>query len=138
MPQIHLLDLRPVAAYNADKQELVGIFRTHKTIARYFLKDTYKNYSGISTALRKKTRLISKLGFKLALRYANAAQLEILGDEEFVILGDYSQPDKSILNGFHETRRSLHKECEYKRSILLKEKRRKNGNNNITRPKEVE
>ncbi len=109
-------DSRPVALYNAEKQELVAIFSTTVRAGKYvFPVEVLNKSTRISNALGRKTTILQNgLGFRVALRYASEAQRELLGGNEFWVKDGYPAPDEDSMRGFH-TSRADHKENFKKR-----------------------
>jgi hypothetical protein len=111
---IKIINDTPIALYNSEKLELVGIFKTKTIIGKYLYEGIYEGVksqtksSRVHVAISKKYQLRNtRFEFPVALRYANKKQIEILGDQDAVIFKDYPP---LILKGFHSTRYSLHKE----------------------------
>jgi len=89
---------RPVALYNTEKKELIAIFKYKIHVARYIFKkyDCYKAQRIESTM--RCLGCISKgtiFDFKVTLRYANDKQIEMLGDNNYIILQGYPSPIKT-------------------------------------------
>jgi hypothetical protein len=117
----------PIVAYNADKQELIGIFFNGVYVRRYFYQNnpTLKLTKDISSFVMRKGKLKdTSFDFFVALRFANKEQIEMLGDKDYVILNSYPIPISSTMKGFEDTAASLTKYLNYKRSIKFTELKR--------------
>ena len=117
----HICGYRPIAIYNAKKKELIGIFRYKVSVARYI----YKNYNCdknhyIEYCLKRNGRIIKDLvfDFKVALRYANELQIDMLGNREYIILNGYYSPTETRMEGFNYSTSN----------ITLTNKTKNNGN----------
>jgi hypothetical protein len=85
---------RPVALYNADKKELIGVFSSAK-VADMYLYVTAKGGRGgvVSSYLAQKKRIKNSIfGFPVAVRYANEAQLIVLSGQDSVVMDGYPMP----------------------------------------------
>lgn len=117
----------PIVAYNANKQELIGIFFDGSYVRRYFYQHdpNLRINKNISSFVMRNGKLKdTSFDFYVALRYANKEQIEILGDKDYVILNDYPIPISSTMKGFEDTAASLTKHLNYKRSIKFTELKR--------------
>ena len=117
----------PIAAYNADKQELIGIFFNGGYVRRYFYQHnpTLKLTKDIPSFVTRKVKLKdTSFNFFVALRFANKEQIEMLGSKDYVILNGYPIPISSTMKGFEDTAASLTKHLNYKRSIKFTELKR--------------
>ena len=87
----------PVAIYNADKKELIGIFKERNILRRYL-------YNAFITREKSESRLrglilkgakskLTKFEFNVVARYASVKQIEILQENDFVIFNEYPQPE---------------------------------------------
>jgi hypothetical protein len=118
----------PIVAYNADKQELIGIFFNGSYVRRYFYQNNpnLKASKNISSFVMRKVKLKdTSFDFKVALRYANKEQIEMLASKDYVIFNDYPILAPSTMKGFEDTAQSLRKYADYKQSIYHAEKKRK-------------
>lgn len=104
MAHTHICGYRPIAIYNAKKKELIGIFRYKVSVARYI----YKNYNCdknhyVEYCLKRNGRIIKDLvfDFKVALRYANELQIDMLGNRDYIILNGYYSPTETRMEGFN-------------------------------------
>lgn len=121
-------DIRPIAAYNADKQELIGIFDCVPTTRKYLYKHdvNLRIKKNILNKLNFKTKLKDTfLGFPIAIRYANESQIEILGGKSYIILNDYPTPPPHLMKCFNDTAASLKKEADFRTKIYYTELKRK-------------
>jgi hypothetical protein len=126
--KIYIRNDTPIVAYNADKQELIGIFFNGSYVRRYFYQNNpnLKASKNISSFVMRKGKLKdTSFDFKVALRYANKEQIEMLGSKDYVIFNDYPILAPSTMKGFEDTAQSLRKYADYKQSIYHAEKKRK-------------
>jgi hypothetical protein len=126
--KLYIRNDTPIVAYNADKQELIGIFFDGSFVRRYFYQNdpNLKSSKNISSFVMRKGKLKDTLfDFFVALRYANNEQIEMLGDKDYVILNGYPIPSSSTMKCFKDNAESLRKYADYKRSIYQIEKKRK-------------
>jgi hypothetical protein len=116
---------REVAIYNADRQELIGIFRTPSLVARYIFNEFAKGkVNRVTNALSRKTKIMdTKFDFYIACRYASAEQLQLL-DGDYTILNGYDQPLKSSMKGFTDTAGTLKKQANINYERYKEEKKR--------------
>jgi len=83
----------PCALYNADKKELVGLFKSRGYAAKYIFG--YRNQTFIQIVVKcvaKKLNLNpirTKLSYKVALRNLNREQKELLGSKSYHMLNGY-------------------------------------------------
>lgn len=93
---------RAITVYNADKQEVVGIFSTPTLVMKYlWAKQKTKKPSYLFHYLHKKTQVKKTIfDFKVVVRYANQEQIEKLGEEDYIILNNYYEPPKVSMGGF--------------------------------------
>lgn len=108
-----------VVLYNAEKQEIVGIFKTQGLTARYIFPLIGSTRTRrICDTLKLKTRICnSDLGFKVALRFAKNEQLEILGDKDYVILNGYKEPNKIFMAGYNDSAMNMNRKSSLKNSF---------------------
>lgn len=101
---------KPITVYNADKQEVVGIFTTLTLVCKYFRPDQpQKAYSNFFDALKRKNHIRkSRFDFKLALRHATQQQIIELGERPVVILNGYPEIEFNKLKGYDSTRSDLY------------------------------
>lgn len=120
-------DVRPIAAYNCDKQELIGVFESIPSARRYLYKHdvNLKLKKSLVNKIQFKSKLKDTfLGFPVAIRYANEAQITILNGKEYIILNGYPIPAAYSMKCFVDTAASLKKYIDYKRSIRFTEIKR--------------
>lgn len=100
-----------IKVYNADKQELVGIFRTPSLVARYIYKDYSAHRAGnINGALSNKSRIKnSDMGFVVAVR--RGLDFKLPDEKDFLIFNGYPEPVLSKMKGFTTSRHELWKEA---------------------------
>ena len=116
--------IAPIAIYNSDKKELIAVFRNMSVLIRYL-----SNKAGIPEYTEQRVRDSIKrrgsvnpsttvLNLKLAFRFANTAQLEMLGDAPYILCVDYiPQVPNNFLKGFKETATSFRKMVNDKQGI---------------------
>jgi len=97
---------KPVAIYNCEKKELVGVFSEVIYLAKYLDPlETRKAYQRVYEALKLKNRIYkSKLDFPVVVRYATDEQIELLLDRAAVIVNDYPVFEFNKAIGFHSTK----------------------------------
>lgn len=82
-----------IALYNAEKQELIGIFSTNVLAARYlfpFGKQTQRGGGYITVALKRRGAVLSTdICKRVAVRPANEKQKEMLAGNDYVIINGY-------------------------------------------------
>ncbi len=98
----NLHDNTPVAAYNADKQELIGVFASTSLVSKYLypvgVGNKGRSNQKIHSALRTKKRLSDTvLPNDVALRFANEAQKQMMNGEDYVIFKGYPVPLKRTM-----------------------------------------
>jgi len=84
-----------VAIYNADKKELVGVFKTMKICSKYIFEGVERNYhqAKLHDHVREKFYIQNtRFDFTVAIRVANAKQLERLKDDPLFIERNYPKP----------------------------------------------
>lgn len=103
-------DNRPIALYNCDKKELIGLFSELIILAKYLRPtDPNKSYSNLFYSLKHNGAIKKTVfDFSVTVRYANEDQRKILGDERCVIMGDYPKVGANILEGYHSSRVELY------------------------------
>ena len=102
---INKLENRVTAIYNADKQELIGIFST-MAIASKYLFGFKKSGKFLTDRVKLKIKIKnSLLGCNIAIRYANEKQKEIIGNKLYIILNkDYPEMKSNLLKGSTDLR----------------------------------
>jgi arylamine N-acetyltransferase len=118
----------PIVLYNADKQEMIGIFLTSATAMRYIYEmNKCGNTSNICSALKYKTKIRnSRFDFPIAVRYANDEHKITLDNKNYKIMYDYPLPRDTKINGYDSSRSILQKqfnERNQRRWIEQKNKR---------------
>lgn len=88
----------PIAVYNCEKKEVIGLFDNSVLAARYLYNDTYRSIR-IRTALLYKSRTKTKYG-RIAVRACNEEQRKVLGSSGFIILNGYPDPISGQMKGF--------------------------------------
>jgi hypothetical protein len=86
----------PCAIYNAEKKELIGLFKSRILAAKYLGVKTQMIYNSI--AYNNGIRASSNpLNVRLAARNVNPAQRELLGDKVYLMFNNYPEPsDKNF------------------------------------------
>lgn len=87
-------NIKPIALYNADKKELIGVFARCNYVVKY-LFETYNDQDQrkVYKALERKQKLEgTDFLFPVAIRYANSIQSEMLAGNDCKICGDYPVP----------------------------------------------
>ena len=109
----HIANEKPVAVYNADTRALVGVFKHQWIVAKYLFGEHNNEVkrSQVSQALGRKHRICSsKYPARIALRFANATQTDLLNGEDYFIKDDsLLKFDSHLLNVYHSTRSELYK-----------------------------
>lgn len=96
---------KPITLYNADKKEVIGVFATPSLAGRYVSPDAVclrKSGANMGNAARRNGRMPpskTRFPFPVAVRYANAEQVESLGNEAFIIAIGYPLPLKKRMEG---------------------------------------
>ena len=89
---------RPIALYNCDKRECIGLFSRLVFASKYLYKDSTK--TNVSTSLKSKGRMLNTIfDFPVTARFCNAEQATLLGDEKFLILNGYYEPEYYQMKG---------------------------------------
>lgn len=99
---VPFIDNRPIALYNTDKQELIGIFAKLIYICKYVRREnTQRSYTMLHDSLEHK-RVTRKtiFDFGITMRFANTEQIAELGDKKVVIRKGYPIADKYLLQGW--------------------------------------
>ena len=88
----------PCALYNAEKKELIGLFKSRILAAKYLGGKVTKNMIYHSIANNDGIRASSNpLNVRLAARNVNPAQRELLGDKPYLMFNNYPEPsDKNF------------------------------------------
>ena len=82
----------PCAIYNAEKKELIGLFKSRTLAAKYLGGKVSK--SMISTSISNKDGIRASsnpLNVRLAARNVNPAQRELLGDKPYLMFNNYPE-----------------------------------------------
>lgn len=100
---------KPIAIYNCNEKECIGIFKQPSLVARYLFTAGRKEVivAKVTYALRRKTRISDVLSFPVAIRYCNELQLKQLGNKEYIILSKYKEPSTQKMKGFTSTRKTF-------------------------------
>lgn len=99
---------KPIAIYNCDKKELVGVFSELMYLAKYlYPTDTRKSYQRVYMSLKMKTRIYkTMLSFPVSVRFASDEQVALLTDQAAVIVNNYPPFEFNKALGFNSTRES--------------------------------
>lgn len=89
--EINLLLDDPVALYNVDKKELIGVFINVRAASKYIHDHDYciKEKTLRLSMLRKAKFESKKLGCTVTLRIANTKQKEFISKEPYIIFPGY-------------------------------------------------
>lgn len=100
---------RPIAIYNCDKKELIGLFSNVGLVAKYLNPIDNRSTEACiwAAVLRNGSMRKSKFKFKIAVRFANETQRAELSNQDVIIKKGYPEFNKNSLIGFHENRISL-------------------------------
>ena len=115
---------RPIAIYNCEKKELIGLFSKCSLVGRYLFEPNIANRTmKVIDRLRRKSSVkkCSLFTFPVAVRYCNESQAHLLGESDYVILSSYPEPVFSQIKGFDSTRESYYKEFIIKNDRRLLE-----------------
>lgn len=119
---------QPISVYDVTNKKVIGIFLTATLARKYvFADDHYMKSRKSKTryAITMKKRIDdSTLGFPVAMRIANGEQRLILGDNAWIVFDPYTQPRDTYMRGFDDTKESLQKDTDEKRSIYMIERNR--------------
>lgn len=88
----------PIAVYNCDKKNVIGLFNSFTLAARYLFNDPIKARN-LNSGLRLKCRVTTPIA-KVAVRACNEEQRKELGDNDFIILNDYPMPVCGQMKGY--------------------------------------
>jgi len=90
----NLYSEEPISLYNTDKKELIGIFTSFRSVAKYMFDHGYCHKEGaLRLSLNRKAKILcDKLKCTITLRYANATQKEQLEGKLYYIADDYPKP----------------------------------------------
>lgn len=101
-----------ITAYNTEEKEVIGIFSTSAMAARYLLKEAtnHKNCLIYNAAKRKGCLLKTVFNFRVAIRFSNEKQIEMMNGEEYLIINGYPEPHHTKMKGYDSTRNMLAKE----------------------------
>ncbi len=86
----------PCAIYNAEKKELIGLFKSRTLAAKYLGVKKQMVYNSIANndGIRASS---NPLNVRLAARNVNPAQRELLGDKVYLMFNNYPEPsDKNF------------------------------------------
>lgn len=106
-----------ISIYNAEKQELIGVFDSYLLAAFFIYGKEYKAYKTMiaimhNSVRRKCTIIRNNIGFRCAARKSTKQQIELLtNDARFIIL-DKTLEHRitfNLLMGFTSTRETLYK-----------------------------
>src|SRR5438045_3920139 len=98
-----IIDDLPIALYNSDKKELVGVFATKSLVGKYIypLMDGEKRAGYIKYYAKSKTKIRNaSLGFNAVLRTASSSQIQELAGCEYKIYNGYIERHTAAMAGF--------------------------------------
>jgi hypothetical protein len=113
-----LKDTTPLALYDVKFKRLVGVFLSNNILYRYLyptsiypatVNESKLCKSKMIKAWKNKTRLEHE-EMIYAIRTPNEEQLQILGDNVYVIVNGYKEPNFNDMKGFNSTNLSLKKD----------------------------
>lgn len=87
---------RPMAIYNADKKELIGIFQHQISVGKFLFPDgSYNRQRMFGEYVRRKFKSrATRFPFPVAFRNASDEQVELLGNAEYLLMEGYSSWNK--------------------------------------------
>ncbi len=87
-------NVRAIALYNTEKQELMGIFSRISYAVKYLFKaSSDTDQRRVYRALLSKAKIEgTEFEFPVAVRYASKIHIELLDGKEFKIMGNYPIP----------------------------------------------
>jgi hypothetical protein len=94
---------KPVALYNSDKKELIGVFMTMNAAGRYLFPFASFNrtYQRVPDALRNRCGIRNSfLDCRVVVRVANKEQIATVENGVFRISDKYPEPAKDKLDGY--------------------------------------
>lgn len=112
MQAVTMIDNRPIALYNADKRELIGLFAELIFAVKYLRPDQpQKAYSAMHDALRRVGNVRKNIifDFPVAVRLATAVQAGELNDRQVIIKNGYPVLGENRLRGYTTSRESFYK-----------------------------
>lgn len=87
---IHINNDRPIALYNCEKKELIGLFKSQVLVSMYLYKERRHNiYASLKNKWKMKNTVFD---FPVAARWCNNQQVNLLGSENYKILNGYYEP----------------------------------------------
>lgn len=100
----------PVALYNCDKRELVGLFETKALAEKYLLLENKEKKSKgfVGHSIRVKGKIKGLTEYPVTARYCNGEQRKELGSKEYLIKNGYSNPIYNQMKGYDSTRIELY------------------------------
>ena len=92
----------PIAIYNCEKKELVGLFKVKTFAARYLYNGNGgRNVLKIVNALNRRSRIKdTSFDFPIVVRACTQEQKELLSEGDFTILNGYPEPTHWQMKGF--------------------------------------
>jgi hypothetical protein len=112
MSKIFIENLSPVTVYDVKQKKVMAIFKTGALCAKYIYADTGKTSAKTDVygclSRKGKTKFRNTKDW-VALRYANEAQKELLGGEDYLIMEGYPPAEKNKMKGFTDTKGTFYK-----------------------------
>lgn len=92
----------PIAIYNCEKKELIGLFKTVTFATRYLFNGAGgKKINSIMYALNSRRKITnSSFNFSIAVRACTQEQKDLLSNHDFIIVNDYPKPPLWQMKGF--------------------------------------
>lgn len=87
----------PIALYNTEKKELIGVFKEFTVLAKYLFPH-YKDYDSIrrkiaNSLTNQKRFKCSIFEFEVTCRYAKKQYTDELGEHDFFVIEGYPTPN---------------------------------------------
>ena len=91
MSRISIKNETPIAIYNADKKELIAVFKRQIDLEDYLYGYKGKHYCHISNYIRRNVKSHNTIlaPTRVAFRFANEKQIQELGEQDFIIKEGY-------------------------------------------------
>jgi hypothetical protein len=122
----------PIALYDCNQKQLVGIFKSVTLCAKYIYGDIQnaRHHTRIVSSRKTKGR-INHNGMAYTVRTANEQQQALIGSEQYVMANNYPEPTAHNMKSFDSTRISLADESMHRLDIYTNERNRKSENKRI-------
>lgn len=105
----YIINDRPIAIYDTQNKQLIGVFSTLMYVVKYLRPESPQQaYSTFMDALLRGGCVRKTIfNFRVALRFANEAQVEQLNGCEVIIAPNYPPITNNKLLGYTSTREQL-------------------------------